>query len=81
MRMGRIGSEIAETHLELDGNRRLVAVDCEGILDYGEDSIVLAAKKGRVSIFGMGLEMNCLTPEGLVVTGIIQRLEFSEEQG
>ena len=62
--------------LEVEGNRRVVLSGCRGILTYSEDCICLRTPFGAVTVFGRGMEMGCMTVEGAVITGTLQRIEF-----
>ena len=71
------GGTLSRTSLsELEGNRRIVVSGCRGIQSYAEDCISLRVPEGRLAIFGSDLEMNCLTTDGVTVTGRLQRIEF-----
>ena len=61
---------------ELEGDRRIVVAGCRGIQSYAEDCICLRVPEGRLAIYGGDLEMNCLTTDGVTVTGRLQRIEF-----
>lgn len=63
--------------LEIEGNRRLVVGGCRGISEYTEDCISLRVPEGRLTVYGSGLEMGCLTEDGATISGALQRIEFS----
>lgn len=65
--------------LEIEENRRLVITGCRGIVTYTEDSICLRTSERLVTIYGCDLEMGCLSEDGAVVVGVIQRIEFTSE--
>ena len=63
---------------ELEGDRRIVLSGCRGIELYTEDCISLRTSTGRVTVYGQRLEMGCMTVDGAVITGKLQRIEFSD---
>ena len=65
--------------MEVEGNRRVTLCGCRGIRRYTEECVALHTPFGVVSLYGQGLEMGCMTAEGAVVVGRLQRIEFSEE--
>lgn len=65
--------------MEVEGNRRVTLCGCRGIQRYTEDCVSLYTPFGAVMLYGQGLEMGCMTAEGAVVIGRLQRIEFSEE--
>lgn len=62
--------------LEIEGDRRAVVTGCQGILTYTEDCICLRTPEGRLAFFGRELEMSCLSTDGAIITGCLQRIEF-----
>lgn len=62
--------------MEAEGNRRVVLCGCQGIVTYTGECIGLRTPFGGVIVYGQGLEMGCMTPDGATVTGRIQRIEF-----
>ena len=67
-----------ELFAELEGNRRVMLSGCQGILLYTEDCVRLRTSCGSVTVYGQGLELGCMTAEGAVVTGKLQRIELTE---
>ena len=65
--------------MEVEGDRRVTLCGCRGIHTYTEGCVALRTPFGVVSLYGQSLEMGCMTPEGAVVMGSLQRIEFSEE--
>lgn len=63
-------------YLEAEGDRRIILSGCRGISVYTEDHIGLYTPFGEVVVYGRELEMGCMTVDGVVVTGRIQRIEF-----
>lgn len=64
--------------LEVEGGRRVVVSGCCGIHAYSTDRICLCTPEGKVAFYGQGLEMGCLSEEGAIIEGSLQRIEFTE---
>ena len=64
--------------MEVEGSRRVILTGCRGICTYTEECVALRTSFGSVTVYGQGLEMGCMTPEGATVTGHIQRIELTE---
>ena len=62
--------------MEVEGKRRATLTGCQGILAYTEDRVSLRTNFGAVTIYGQGLEMGCMTPDGATVLGRLQRIEL-----
>ena len=62
--------------MEVEGNQRVILSGCDGILTYGQERIALRTPFGRVTVYGQGLEMGCMTVDGATVTGGLQRIYF-----
>lgn len=62
--------------MEVEGNNRVYLSGCRGIAAYTEDHVALRTGFGQVVLYGCELEMGCMTTEGAVVTGPLQRIEF-----
>jgi sporulation protein YqfC len=62
--------------IELGGNREAVIDGCQGILEYSEDSIKLAAGKLNMLFTGRGLQIKVLTHDSAVIEGFITSIEF-----
>lgn len=67
--------------MEVEGDSRVVLCGCRGICTYTEACVALRTPFGVVAVYGQGLEMGCMTAEGATVTGRIQRIELSREEG
>lgn len=64
------------THFELNGNREVVVDGCKGILEYDENIIKLNTGKMVTKFLGRHLNIKCLTPDSLVIEGLITSIEF-----
>lgn len=62
--------------MEVEGRMRVTVTGCQGISIYAEECIGFRTLFGEVLIYGGGLEMGCMTPEGATVSGRIERIEF-----
>ena len=62
--------------MELEGRERVVLTGCAGIESYTEDRVALRTSFGAVIIYGQHLEMGCMTVDGAVICGGIQRIEL-----
>ena len=77
--MGHRQKTVSGLLMEVEGNRRVVLAGCKGILTYTEECVRMRIGGGAVAIYGQRLEMGCMTAEGAVVTGLVQRIEFEQE--
>ena len=64
-------------HIEMRSNREFVMEGCEKIEEYDENIVKVAACKMTISLFGKNLEIRCLNPDSLIVSGFICSIEFS----
>ena len=62
--------------MEVEGNNRVYLSGCRGISAYNEDHVALRTAFGEVVLYGCNLEMGCMTTDGALVTGPLQRIEF-----
>lgn len=62
--------------VEMEGRERVVLEGCRGIVAYGEDRVSLRTAFGAVTVFGQDLEMGCMTADGVVINGRVQRIEL-----
>lgn len=62
--------------IELAGNREAVIEGCQGVLEYDENIIKLAAGKMSIKFVGRGLQIKVLTHDSAVVEGFISSMEF-----
>lgn len=62
--------------MEVEGRERVVLAGCRGIDTYAEDHVTMRTPFGTVSVYGQGLELGCMTEEGVAVSGSLQRIEL-----
>ncbi len=58
------------------GGRQTLVEGHRGILEYSQERIVLALKKGRISINGSGLSLEAMNGGELLVAGRIESVEW-----
>ncbi len=63
--------------ITLTGNRRLHIDHHRGILEYGREFISVNSGNSILSIYGTSLELASMSSSELLLTGDIQRIEFS----
>ena len=66
----------SEIQLELSGRHELLVEGCGGITEYTDSKILLKANNQQLHIWGHGLEISCMTHNGLVIQGTITGLEY-----
>lgn len=71
-----IASVLDLTHFELNGNKEVVVDGCKGILEYDENIVRLSTGKMITKFLGRHLNIKCLTPDSLVIEGVITNIEF-----
>lgn len=62
--------------LSVVGGKTAVIENHRGILEYNSDRIVIAAKRGRLSISGAELKLSAMDREVLLVSGRINCVEW-----
>ena len=58
------------------GGRQALVEDHRGILEYSEERIVLALKRGKLSLTGSNLQLQAMNRGELLITGRIQNVEW-----
>ena len=66
------------TRMEWVDNREVHMDGCCEILEYEENSVLVAVAGGHVRFWGQGLQLQCLTPDSLLLRGRLQAVEFGE---
>lgn len=64
-------------HFEIHANREVIVEGCKSILEYDENVIKLDTGRLIVTFLGHGLSIRCLTPDSLIVDGLITNIEFN----
>ena len=64
------------TRMEWVDNREVRMDGCCEILEYEAETVAVAVAGGTVHFWGQRLQLHCLTADGLLLTGDIQRMEF-----
>ncbi len=67
---------LSPVHIEMRSNRELMLEGCQKIEEYDENIVKIKVPKMWISVFGKNLELRCLTPDSLIVSGIISSVEF-----
>ncbi len=62
--------------LTVTGGRRAVVENHRGVLEYGEERIVISAGRGKLSIGGSGLGIEAMNRRELLIRGRIQTVEW-----
>ncbi len=60
----------------LSGNNHLSVENHRGILEFSEDFLVIALKKGRIFVKGQGLSVSAMDRRGIVVCGKIVGIDL-----
>ena len=63
-------------HIEMRSNRELILEGCRKIEEYDENIVKIKVSDMCVSVFGRSLELRCLTPDSLIISGFICSVEF-----
>jgi len=66
------------TRMEWTDDRQVLVEGCCEILEYEEGQVQVRIAGGAVRFWGEGLRLCCLSPEGILLTGRIRRVEFGE---
>lgn len=62
--------------LTVTGGRRALVENHKGVLEYGEERIVISAGRGRINISGAGLGIEAMNRRELLIKGRIQSVEW-----
>ena len=62
--------------LILSGDSHLLIENHRGILEYSEEKVVLALKRGRISISGSKLKLCAMNSAELLISGRIENVEW-----
>ncbi len=67
---------LSSVHIEMRSNRELMLEGCQKIEEYDENIVKIKVPKMWISVFGRNLELRCLTPDSLIVSGVVSSVEF-----
>lgn len=62
--------------ISLVGGRQALVENHRGILEYSEERIVLALKRGKLSLTGSALQLQAMNGGEVLITGRIQNVEW-----
>ena len=62
----------------IEDRQVLVEGGCE-IMKYEEEQVQVRITGGTVRFWGQGLQLCCLLPDSILLTGQIQKVEFGED--
>lgn len=65
--------------IELRGNREAVVEHCESVLEYSLERVRLRAGPLTLEFTGRNLRLDCMTDEGVVVTGYISAIAMTQQ--
>lgn len=60
----------------LKSNKEIEIENYKGILEYGEDIIRINTKVGIIKLYGEKLTLKQIATEKIIITGIINKIEF-----
>lgn len=63
-------------HIEMSGNREVFVENHKGILELGENEVILNAGKGTVRVLGQRLCVLAMNPEEIRLSGLIESVSF-----
>lgn len=66
------------TRMEWVDNREVRMDGCCEIMEYEENTVLVAVAGGQVRFWGQGLQLHGLTTDTLLLTGRLQSVEFLE---
>lgn len=63
--------------ISITGGRQAYVEDHRGIVEYSEDRVVLALKRGKIIINGAGMRLSAMNGSELIVSGRIESVEWA----
>lgn len=63
--------------ISLTGNRSAVVDGCDGIVDYGDEKVIVKTGRLTVRFEGRSLRLKRLTENSAVIEGTISRVEYT----
>lgn len=70
-----------EARLTILGERQVLVENHRGMLEIGQERMRVLTKRGILSVYGSGLALLEVRPEGLMIEGIIERVELPDAEG
>ena len=67
---------IGHGRIILSGNSHLMIENHRGVLEYTEELVLIALKKGRLRVRGSGLSLAAIEGESVAIVGKIQAVEL-----
>ena len=64
--------------LSITGNHSAVVDGCDGVMDYDEEKVILRTGRLTIHITGRQLRLRRLTGNSAMITGMIDRAEYSD---
>ena len=65
-----------EPSLEFLSNKEVTVEGSRGVLSYSEEQIRVNTEGMTLCFFGRNLNLKCISPSALVISGFILKLEF-----
>ncbi len=62
--------------VSLRGNEEVVIEGSKGVVEYSEEVIRINTVMGLICFTGRGLNLKCISPTQLIISGFITKLEF-----
>lgn len=75
-RFGLPADAVGAGRVLLTGTGHLVIENHRGLLEYSDDSISVALKKGKVQVRGQSLSLSAMERGSLIIVGKIMSLEL-----
>jgi hypothetical protein len=75
-KMKNIQADINDAVIELYSDKRLLVFDCNGVVDYNEESIILDLGNRKLKILGEELVVDSFVFDQTDIRGRITSLEF-----
>jgi hypothetical protein len=72
----KIKEDFLSPAIELYMDKRLVITDCEGVIDYSENGVVLCLGEKNLRVYGSDLMVNSFCYGQTDITGNITSIEF-----
>ena len=60
----------------ITGGRQALIQGHRGVLEYSGERVVLALKRGKISLLGSGLQLRAMKGEEIIISGRIETVEW-----